>query len=333
MEEQLLFTRIHDALDIQTPPGAYERLRSQLTKKPVRQWRWPALQTRWSNMGFRFAAGLAIVAIAVAAGVAALAIHNSTNNTAPAAPRMSVQAYQKMVADDNANASVTYSAPCGSGNNSGCGADATRGIPAVQKWIDDISRPDIPTRFVIINAEMREHLIQNIAAQRDLLAASSNHDGLGMDRALWIAVYAAGWTSTILPDIAQSRSVDATTYVRLVAHEVITLNACGPACGFTGDTTTCMQQAAPALSCQSLFDSGMGPTWAGFAGDLVKEAAPPSLAAKDIQLQSDLAQADATLITIRVAIAANDQAAFNLGLQKLVQIKTQVVVDSAKITG
>ena len=331
MEEQFLFTQIHEALDIPTPPGAYERLRTQLTKKPVRPFRWPALQTRWSKMSFRFATGLAIIAIAVAASAAAVAIHNSTNNSSPAGSRMSIQAYQKMVADDNASAMATYSAPCDIGVYSGCAADATRGIPAVQKWISDLSRPDIPDRFVVINAEMKQHLLQNIAAQHDLLSASNNNDRPGMDRSFWVAVYAADWTSTILPSIADSHQVDAATYVRVVATEARTLDACGAACGFAGNANSCLKSDAP-LSCQFLFDSALGPSFAGFAGDLVKEAAPPSLASKDGRLQNDLAEADATLMTMRVAVGANDQTGFNLGLAQLLRIKTQIDLDAAKIT-
>lgn len=332
MEEQFLFARIHEALDIPTPPGAYERLRSELTKKPVQPRPWPVLQMRTSDMGFRLAAGLAIVAIAVAAAAAVLAIHNASNNVSPAGPRMSIAAYQKMVHDDNSAAAATFSAPCGTGTYTGCGSDATRAIPVVQAWINDVSRPDIPERFVVIYAELKQHLLQNIAALHDLLAASNSNDRPGMDRAFWIAVYAADWLGTVLPDIAASHQVDASSYVRLVVSERIALNACSSNCGFTADATSCTKSDA-ALSCQFIFDSGIGPAFAGYSGDLVKEAAPPSLAAKDTKLQSDLARADAVLMTIRVAVGANDQTGFNLGLAQLIQIKGQIDMDAAKITG
>ena len=332
MEEQFLFTQIHEALDIPTPPGAYERLRTALNKKPVKPRAWPVMQTRYSKMGFRLAAGLAIVAIAVAAAAAVLAIHNASNNTSPAGSRMSIQAYQATIAADNARAAATFSAPCDIGVHAGCGADASRGIPVVQKWIDDISRPNIPTRFVVINVEMRQHLLQNLAALRDLLAASNNSDGPGMDRAFWVALYAVEWTSMVLPAIAESHQVDAATYMRLVGSETRTLDACGASCGFTGNATTCMRSDAP-LTCKDLFDSGLGSSFAGYAGDLVKEAAPPSLAAKDTVLQNDLARADAVLMTMRVAVAANDQQGFNLGMAQLQMIKKQIDLDGAKITG
>jgi len=85
MEEQFLFHRVHDALDIESPAGAYERLRAALAREPVTPRGWPALQTRWTKMGFRFTAGVALVALAVAISSAILAIHSASDN-APAAP-------------------------------------------------------------------------------------------------------------------------------------------------------------------------------------------------------------------------------------------------------
>src|SRR5215472_2705681 len=230
MEEQLLFTRIHEALDIETPAGAYERLRTQLTRKPVRTFGWPALQTRYSKMSFRLAAGLAIVAIAVAAAAAVLAIHNSTNNTSPAGSRMSIQAYQALLNRDIPDPATVYSAPCGGGNDSGCGIDAARGIPVIQRWLDDISRPDVPLRFAVINEEMRQILIQNIAAQKDLLAASQAHDGPAMDRAFVLASYAPVLTGTVVPGIEASKQVDAGTYIAWVGAAKRDLKSCMTTC-------------------------------------------------------------------------------------------------------
>lgn len=331
MEEQFLFTRVHEALDIPTPPGAYERLRTQLTRKPVRAFRRPALQMRTSTMGFRLAAGLLVVAIAVAAAAAALAIHNATNNVAPAGSRMSIAAYQRMISIDFANAAATYSAPCGSPDNSGCGADATRGIPAVQQWIQDVSRRDIPLRFVVINAEMRQVLLQNLSAQQDLLEASKAHDNAGMDRALWVASYLPDWMSTLVSAVMASQQVDAATYIRLVASETRTLDACGAACGFGGSAAKCASDGA--LTCQFIFDSALAPAFNGYAEDLVKEAAPPSLSGKDARLQADLARASGVLLTLRLAAAANDEIGFNSGIAELAVIRANIDADAAKITG
>jgi hypothetical protein len=332
MEEQLLFTRIHDALDIPVPPGAYERLRTQLTKKPVRPFRWPALQTRWSKMSFRFAAGLAIIAIAVAAAAAAVAIHNSTNNISPAGSRMSIQAYQQMVADDNANAVATFSAPCDVGIHSGCGVDAARGIPEVQKWIADISRTDIPTNFVVINAEMRQHLLQNISAQRDLLAASKNNDGPAMDRAFIVAVYAANWTNTVIPLVYTYKGSDVNAYKSSVAAQLASLDACVSKCTLMASIGARSCATNGGVTCYQLFDDTAG-AYATFSATLVEYAVPTSLSDKNLALQSDLAAADGVLITMRTAVGANDQASINLGIDQLKRLEPQIDRDAAKITG
>ncbi|HET9781238.1 MAG TPA: hypothetical protein VFR33_05615 [Candidatus Dormibacteraeota bacterium] len=333
MEEQLMFTRVHDALDIPTPPGAYERLRTQLIKKPVRPFRWPALQMRVSSMGFRLAAGLVVVAIAVAAAAAALAIHNSTNNVSPAGSRMSIQAYQKMIEADFAAADATYSAPCGSPDNAGCGADATRGIPVVQKWIKDVSRPDIPLRFVVINAEMRQVLLQNISAQEDLLAASKANDNQGMDRALWTASYAAAWTSTVTPGITESRQVDAVTYANHVKQQVSEIKYClvnNCILLVSADARSCTINGG--VPCQQLFDMA-AIVYATFAAALVQYAAPDALADKDARLQSDLAATTSAFMNLRAAIGANNQSGINSGIDQLQRLTAVIEADAAKITG
>jgi hypothetical protein len=332
MEEQQLFTRMHDALDVPTPPGAYERLRTQLTKKPVRQFRWPALQTRWSKMSFRFAAGLAIIAIVAAAAAAAVAIHNSTNNVAPAGPRMSILAYQTMVSNDNAAALSTYSGPCDIGVHSGCSADATRAIPVLQKWIDDLSRPDTPGRFVVINAEMRQHLSQSLAAQSDIIAAVKANNGPATDRAFIVAVFGADWTGTVVPGIVASKQVDATTYTRQVAQQVKqNSDSCANCTLLTSaDAKSCTTNGG--VPCLDLFDY-VAFDFAVFSTTLVQYAAPDSLAAKDARLQNDLASADAVLLVMRLAVANNDQAGINSGITQLLRLKSQIVFDAAKITG
>ena len=77
MEQENLFDRIHEALDAEPRPGAYERLRAALIKSPARAQRRPALQMRWSKMGFKLAAGLAVVALAIAISAAILVRHSA----------------------------------------------------------------------------------------------------------------------------------------------------------------------------------------------------------------------------------------------------------------
>lgn len=332
MQDDAMFDRIHDALDIEAPAGAYERLRIALTKKPARSRRWPALSMRWSKMGFRVATGLAILAIAVAAGAAALAIHNAGSNNSPAGSRMSIQAYQKLVDDDNAIAGATYEGPCDVGVRSGCSGDAMRGIPAVQKWLNDLSRPDIPTRFAVVNAEMRQQLMANLTAQNDLLSASQKGDGHAMDRAFISAIYAVNWTGTVVPAIDASKQVSATVYTNTVAGQKASLDSCLTNCPLlaSSQARTCATNGG--VPCVQMFDE-VAMHYAVFAGALVQYAAPDSLATKDLRLQTDLASANSVLITMRLAVAANDQAGINSAIDQLIRLTAQIDQDAVQITG
>lgn len=333
MEEQFMFSRIHDALDIATPPGAYERLRTNLTKKPVRPMRWPALQMRTSTMGFRLTAGLVVVAIAVAAAAAAVAIHNSTSNLSPAGSRMSIQAYQKMIAADSPDPNVVWNLPCDDTVHTGCESDATRSLPLIQKWLKDLQGARTPVRFAVVDAEMRHHLEQNIGALNALIADSRAHDDKAMTRDYVVAVYAVAWTGTVVPQIAKSQQVTETGYRNIVAaFRQHAIDVCLASCTLfaSKDAESCTTNGG--VSCYSLFDEAAS-NFALFSGTLVQDAAPPSLSTLDTHLENDLAAADDIFLTMRVAVASGDQAGINAGISQLRRATVAIERDAAAITG
>ncbi|HEV2477920.1 MAG TPA: hypothetical protein VGX22_15390 [Candidatus Dormibacteraeota bacterium] len=329
MEERFLFTQVHEALDIPTPPGAYERLRMQLTKKPVRPFPWPALQTRWSKMSFRFAAGLAIIAIAVVAAAAAVAIHNSTNNSSPAGSRMSIQAYQKMVEADRPNP-VNVWAACDDNVHTGCLRSGQGTIPLIQKWLDDTSRTNPPQRFVVVNQEMRRHLAQVIAALKALVADSQANDAAGMSRDYDIAAYGVNWTEMIDVAIGSYQEVAPATYAQSVLRQTQALDGCGAPCGFDSEATNCATSTG--FNCSNFF-SQVAVTFGGFQAGLIENAAPSSGIAQDMRLQNDLAQADGVLLAMNLDAVARNQARFNSDMAQLKRIKAQIDQDAASITG
>lgn len=328
MQEDTMFDRVHAALDIQPPAGAYERLRVALNQKPVRPYRWPAFQTRWSKMGFRMAAGVALVALAVAILAAIFALHSASNNQVPAGTGMSITAYQKMIIRDEPNTSVVWSSPCDETAHSGCGTDATRSIPVVQKWINDLTQSAPPTRFAVVNAELLAHLTQNLAALRSLLAASQAGDAAAMAREYVIAVYAVDWTSIVDPGIASSHTVDATTYMGSVAAQKQSLDTCAPCVGMLGDQASACVTSDP--NCIAIFD-GLARHFATFTASLVSEVAPASFVSRDERLQSDLSQADAVLLSMRIALATNDQTGFSSGVPQLQRLKALIDQDAGSI--
>jgi hypothetical protein len=335
MEENLLFTRIHDALDVPIPPGAYERLRAELTKRPVRASRWPALEARWEKTGFKLAASLAIISI-VAAAAAALAIQSAGHNSSSAGSGMSIAAYKKMVGDDYNAVISTYSSPyaqpCEVGVHSACVAGSIRGLPTLQKWIDDLSGPEIPARFAVVNAEMRQHLLQTVAAQHDVIAAGQANDGPAMDRAIIVAVYGGQWTNTVVPGITSSIKVDGPRYVSVVTSAKKYFETCISTCTLLVSAQAASCTTNGGVPCVQLFDE-IGVVYATLSTTLVQYAAPDSLATEDTRLQTDLAAADSVLRTMRVAVADNDQAGINSGVVQLLQLNARIDRDASSITG
>jgi hypothetical protein len=326
MEERYLFDRIHDALDIEPPAGSYERLRLALNKKPVNPRLWPALPMRWSNMSVRVAAGIALVALAAATAAAIIAVHNASTNNSPAGSRMSIAAYQQMISRDWVDPNVVWSNPCDETVHTGCMADATRSIPMLQKWLDDLDKSTPPTRFAMVDAEMRQHLAQSIAALNALNADARAKDDAAMTRDFIVAVYGAEWTSTVVPAIPQSQEVSSAIYIELVRSEAATLDACGAACGLTETAASCVNSSG--IRCVDYHDT-LAYHLASYQADVIRKAPPSSLSARAEALQRDFAQADAVLITMRVAVAAKDQSGFNSGIARLKPILTQLDRDAA----
>lgn len=333
MEENLLFARVHDALDVATPPGAYERLRAELTRKPVRPTRWPALQARWQNMGFRFAAGIAILAILAATAAAVIAIHNgASGNTAPAGPRMSIQAYEAMINADSPDPTTVWTAQCDDTNPtaSGCQTDAAKSIPILQKWLDDLKSSATPTRFFYIDAELRAQLTQNLAALRQLETDAGAGNRAAMAADYVVAVYAVDWTGTVVPLILQSQQVSAAGYRNIVALQQRQLDLCLASCTLlaSNDAKSCVTNGG--IPCLGMFDE-VAVNFATESAMLVRDAAPESLAAEDSRLQADLESAGAVLLQMRLAVGHGDQAGINSGIAQLLRVSTRIDQDAKKI--
>jgi hypothetical protein len=309
--EHLFFERLHDALDVEPPPGAYERLRIALAKSPATPQAWPVLRMGGTKMGFRLAAGLAVIALAVAIFAAFLAAHNATTGSVPAGSGQAIQAYQGLVGADDARANATWSAPCDTAIHTGCQGDATRALVALQQWLDDLNRSEPPTRFLVVDAQLRLHLAGSISALNALLTASRANDSNGMDRAYLLGLAGRTWTDAIVPSIVDSKQVDAVAYVNSVRDEGNAMTTCTSCQILDGPTQLdCSQNQA--TTCQDLLDGTAGPV-AGFQSSLVASAAPASLSAADTRLQQDLAQADSALIAMSAALSRGDQAGFNAG--------------------
>lgn len=310
MDEHLLFERLHDALDVETPPGAYERLRIALAKSPAKPHAWPVLRMGGSNMGFRLAAGLAVVALAVAIAAAFFATHNTTTGSVPAGSGQAIQVYQKLVADDDATANATWSAPCDTTTHTGCQGDAGRGVIALQKWLDDLNQSPPPARFAIVDGQLRQHLTAAISALNSMLAAVQAQNQDGIDRAYVVGASSRAWTDAVTPSIVSSRQVTAASYRDSVRAQSSAFTSCGDCNVLTGQSQIDCSQNLD--FCETLLD-GTELQVASLQAAVAAFAAPASLTAKDASLQQDLARADSALIAMRVAVSAGDRAGFDAG--------------------
>lgn len=329
MDDRVLFDRMHDALDVEPPAGAYERMRIALTKSPARPSGWPVFRMRGSKMAFRLAAGLTLLVLVGAIVAAYLAAHNATSSRVPAGSGQSIAAYQNLVNVDDQKAIASWSAPCDTSTHTGCRGDATRAIVALQNWLDDLNRSEPPARFLVVDAQLRLHLSASIAALNALLAASQANDSSAMDRAYLLGLAGRAWTDTVVPGIVSSKQVDAVAYVNSVRDEGNAMTSCTSCQILFGPTSLdCSQNQAP--TCQDLLDATAGPV-AGFQFALASASAPASLSAADTRLQQDLAQADSALIAMSAALSTGDQAGFNAARAKLRSAFSAVNLDVSVI--
>jgi hypothetical protein len=328
MDDRVMFDRMHDALDIEAPAGAYERMRIALAKSPAKPHGWPVFQMKGSKMGFRLAAGLALLVLVGAIVAAYVATHNATSSRVPAGSGQTIAAYQNLVNVDGQNANATWSAPCDTATHTGCQGDATRAIVALQRWLDDLNRSEPPARFLVVDAQLRLHISGSVAGLNALLAASQANDRNGMDRAYLLAADGKVWTDAVVPSIVSSKQVSVAAYTNSVRAQSSSLTSCADCQVLAGQSQIdCSQNQT---SCQYMLDGPEG-LIANFQGTLAAFAAPDSLSAKDTRLQQDLARADSALIVMRAALSTGDQAGFNAGRVTLRSALAAVSLDTAAI--
>lgn len=333
MDEQILFDRLHRALDVESRPGAYERLRIALTKTPVQPQRWTALAMTWPKMGVRLAAIMTVVVLAIAAGAAFLATHRVADRVSPADSNQAIAAYQKLVGDDYALVTTAAAGwTCNNGSQfAACETDGSNILPFSQRLLDDLNRHQAPARFAVADTQLRRHLAAQNSRVEALLIASRAHDAARADRELKAIQGGTGaqWGPTMVSSILSSHQGTAATYVESVRYEKQGLDGC----------SACLDLAGPnqydctgnqATTCRDLVDSAAGRI-ARFQTALVALSAPSSMTPRDNGLQLDLAKADTALITMADALATGDQAAFNAGRNSFHQAVAAVNSDAAGI--
>lgn len=328
MDDRVIFDRMHDALDIEPPAGAYERMRTALAKSPAKPHAWPVLRMGGSKMGYRLAAGLAVIALAAAIFAAFFAAHNATTGSVPAGSGQAIQAYQRLVGGDETRANATWSAPCDTTIHTGCQGDATRALVALQQWLDDLNRSEPPARFLIVDAQLRLHISGSISGLNALLAASQANDSNGINRAYLLGLDGRVWTDTVVPSIVSSKQVTAAEYTNSVRAQSSSLTSCADCQVLTGQSQIDCSQNQD--FCQTLLD-GTELQVASLQTAVTAFAAPDSFLAKDTRLQQDLARADSALISMRASLSTGNQGGFDAGRITLRTALAAVSLDIAAI--
>jgi len=328
MDDRALFDRMHDALDIEPPAGAFERMRVALAKSPATPHGWAVFRMKGSKMGFRLAAGLTLLVLMGAIVAAYLAAHNATSSRVPAGSGQTIAAYQNLVNLDDQNANATWSDPCDTATHTGCQADATRALVALHQWLDDLNRSEPPARFLVVDAQLRQHISGSIAGLNALFAASQANDSNAMDRAFLLAAAGRAWTDAVVPGIVSSKQVTAAEYANSVRAQSIFLTSCADCQVLTGQSQIDCSQNQD--FCQTLLD-GTELQVAGLQVAVAAFAAPDSFSAKDTRLQQDLARADSALISMRASLLTLNQAGFDAGRITLRTALAAVSLDAAAI--
>jgi hypothetical protein len=311
MDEQILFDRFHEALEMEPRPGAYERMRFAMTNRPVVLKTRPAFRMRWSKMGLRIAAGLTAAVIAIAVVAAFIAAHRGPVGLAPADQDPNVKAYRAMIIADYHAMDTSTSNHCNTIQDTGCAAAANAVSVTLQKWVTDLnSYRTTPAGLAVVDGQLRRHLNQAIADMNAAVASQKVGNENGFNLAMAALSYERAWIDPAAFALEGSYPRVAGTYHDAFGLTKHSLDAC------------ITSRPAPAdLGCSGLFarhcTTGSVQTCGSdiesadtqiqtFLIALLQNPAPSALTTKSAQLQVHLANADTALLAITDAILHGD---------------------------
>jgi hypothetical protein len=318
MDERTLFDQFHGALEMEPRPGAYDRMRFAMTNQPVVLKRRPALQLRWSKMGLRITAAFAAGLIVIAVVAAFLASHHGQVGSVPASQDPNVKAYQAMIRLDYNTMVSSTSNHCNTIQDTGCQAALNVILPTLQRWVADLKSFRTPSRFAIVDGQLRRHLSEVIAEMAAAEAFQNANDPNGFYAAMDALVYERAWIDPTTFALEGSYPRVAGTYHDAIGLARQSLNACvkgtpGPgdlACGALVSGQACRSDAAP--NCETAVQSAATQLQT-FLIALMQNPAPSAVATRDAKLQGDLIAADTNLLAITDALLKSDGAKAEAG--------------------
>ena len=327
VSEKVLKAELRRALDETLPPVPWlesrvaEGLRRERPKAVTRRRPW-GLSTRTMQL----AAAVLIVAIGVAAFVA---LHRPTPEPAGS---LTVHDYQALIARDATrwNSAAVPGYDC-LNLQSLCEAPGRPVQKALQTWLSDLNGVTPPDRFVVIHAQLKRHLAALVADMNALFASYKAQDQGAFDRAGNAMSIQQEWLGGVPPGIVASTDATVSNFkahIQIVWSGTSVCTACEPLIS-TSDPDCAQVQLR---SCQ--IDIGLaGIAIGNLQSDLVRYVPPSALAARDEQLQFDVARADTGLLEMSKAGLTNDQAGFDAGRALLQRALPAINADITAILG
>jgi hypothetical protein len=335
--ERALRTELRRALDDVLPSAPWlesavvEDLRTRRARgRPDRgDSKFPYRRAGWTRSAMQLAAAALIVLMASIALVTFIDLRNNPQQSTPA-DVLRVQTYQATVSRDNGELIIAQSADC-STLQSPCPGAKGQNLAALQRWLDDLNRSAPPTRFAVIDAQLRLNLAANISETDAVIAAYQANDPMALERTNYATQIGATWLDDVAAGIGSSRQGTGAAYVASVRVGKQNLASCTSCQALrSSDPIVCTGDAAMSCMYQIFYaESVIGE----FEASLVRVAAPDSMTATDALLQDDLATADMALLSSTAAALAGDQAGFDAGRLSLRQAQPAIDAALAGILG
>lgn len=304
MDDRYVFDRFHEALELEPNAGAYERFRSTFINLPGATKKRPVFRLRFSKMGFRLAAvmvAVVVIAIAVVAGI--LATHHGPTSYVNATQDQNGRAYVRLMLTDYNNFVNATSNHCNTIDDQGCAAAVQHLLPAMQKWVSDLAAFHTPAQYVVLDGRLRAHVNEAIVELNMLAPAQNRHDAAGFTLAINAALYERAWVDPASFTLEGTYPSVAPSYSDAVKLANKSLFACantspGPdalGCEHISGGEACLGAAAQA--CADDIQSAETQLQ-NFMIAIAQNPAPPSMAAKDRQFETDLINADNLLLDL-----------------------------------
>lgn len=276
----------------------------------------------------QLAAGLLIAALAAAAAATFFELRYHAPQSAPAA---SPKAYLAIVYRDVNQADSSGDGTSCATLQSTCPMPGRPVFAALQRWLGDLNGFQTPSKFAVIDGQLRRHLVSTSSVLNAVVTAYQAQDQTGLDSANYALSHQFEWLDNVAESILQSNPVDAPAYIASVRIAKQTLDACStcqslilsgqPDCSAV-QSVICQHDIFVAMSAIEPFEA-----------NLVRYSPPSSLAARDQVLQRDLAQADTAVLAMADAQLTGDQAGFDAGRLALLKVWPAFDSDAAGILG